>query len=128
MSTSISRSISLTLGLASTPPLAIACFGLLLGIGVPPVTEWFWPTPTTNLAEAAALGDAARVLALATEGIPLDEPLPVRQSIRATGAPEIMTPIEAAMRHGRDEVVELLRQRGARLPEGTADPTPAAAP
>jgi hypothetical protein len=113
---STSKSTSLVLRVAAVPPLALAIFALLLGLGVPPVTEWFWPTPTTNVAEAAMLGDAARVRALAAHGVSLDAPQSVRREIRADGAPAVMTPLEAAMRHGRDELVQLLLELGATPP------------
>jgi hypothetical protein len=103
--------------------MAVATFALLLGLGVRPVTEWFWPTPTTNVAEAAALGDAARVRALVANGASLDTPQPVRRELRADGAPPVLTPLEAAMRHGRDELVQLLLELGATSP---ADATAAA--
>lgn len=116
MSANISKSTSVLLGLASAPPLALALFGLLLGLGVPPVTHWFWPTPTTNVAEAAALGDAARVRVLAAAGARLDLPLPVREGIRNRDEPAVMSAIEAATRRGHDELVQLLLELGANPP------------
>lgn len=116
MSANISKSTSVLLGLASAPPLALALFGLLLGLGVPPVTQWFWPTPTTNVAEAAALGDAARVRVLAAAGARLDLPLPVREGIRNSDEPAVMSAIEAATRRGHDELVQLLLELGANPP------------
>ena len=116
MSASTSKSTSPVLVLASAPPLALALFGLLLGLGVPPVPEWFWPTPTTNMAEAAALGDAARVRSLAADGISLDTPLPVREDVRNSEAPPVMAPLEAAIRHRSEYVVELLLELGVRPP------------
>jgi hypothetical protein len=105
------------------PPLALAIFALLLGLDVPPVTEWFWPTPTTNIAEAAVLGDAARVRALAASGAPVDAPQPVRPELRTDGTPAVLTPLEGARRHGHDELVRLLIELGATPP---ADATAAA--
>jgi len=117
---SSSKSTSLGLRLAAAPPLALAAFGLLLGLNVPPVPQWFWPTPTTNIAEAAALGDAARVRALAAAGAPLDAALPVSPDIRTSGEPPLMTPLEAALRRGHDELVQLLRELGAKPHEDAA--------
>lgn len=114
MSASTSTSNSLVLGLAAAAPLAVALFALLLGLGMPPVAGWFWPAPTTNIAEAAALGDAARVRALASQGVRLDTPLPVREDIRNSEAPAIMAPLEAAIRHRSEFVVELLLELGVR--------------
>jgi len=120
MSVSTSKSTSVVLGIAVAPPLALALFGLLLGLGLPPVTEWFWPAPTTNIAEAAALGDAARVRALAATGARLDLPLPVRESIRSRDEPAVMSAIEAARRRGNDELVQLLLELGANSPAADA--------
>jgi hypothetical protein len=122
MSTSTSKSISgasfasPVLRVAAVPPLALATFALLLGLGVPPVPEWFWPTPTTNVAEAAVLGDAARVRALAAAGASIDAAHPVRREFRVDGDPAVMTPLEGAMRRGHDELVQLLLELGATPP------------
>lgn len=122
---STSRSISVALVAAVAPPIVLAAFGLLLALGVPPVTGWFWPAPDTNLTEAAALGDAARVRVLAAAGAALDAPLPVRDAIRDSAAPRLMTPLEAAMRRGNDELVRLLLELGA---TPSVEPATAAAP
>ncbi|OFW04148.1 MAG: hypothetical protein A3I61_09170 [Acidobacteria bacterium RIFCSPLOWO2_02_FULL_68_18] len=114
MWTSSSKSNSVVLGVAAAAPLAVALFSLLLGLGVPPVAEWFWPTPTTNIAEAAAMDDAARVRWLAAQGAPLDVPLPVRDDVRASAVPRSMTPLEAAIRHRAEYVPGLLLELGLR--------------
>jgi hypothetical protein len=111
----ISKFDSASLGLAATAPLLVALFALFLGFGVPPVREWFWPAPTTNVAEAAALGDAPRVRALAAEGAPLNEPLPVRPGILG-GAPSAMSAVEAAIRADSDFMLALLLDLGVRPP------------
>jgi len=116
MSTSTSKSTNFVLRLAAVPPLAAAAFALLVGLGVPPVTEWFWPTPTTNVAEAAVLGDAARVRALAATGASIDAAHPVRRELRVDREPAAMTPLEGAMRRGHDELVQLLLELGATPP------------
>jgi len=113
MSAGTSKLTDVLLRAAAAPPLALAAFALLLGLGVPPLPEWFWPTPNTNVAEAAALGDAARVLALASDGMPVDTALPVREGIRSSGEPAMMTPLEAATSRGHDELVQLLLELGA---------------
>ena len=92
----------------------------LLGLGVPPLTDWFWPAPTTNIAEAAALGDAARVRALAGAGMSLEAPQAVRQEIRHSEAPHVMTPLEAAVHHRSEYVVELLLDLGVHPPADEA--------
>lgn len=116
MSPNTSKSTSLVLVLAAASPVGIGLFALLLAFGVPPVTAWFWPTPTTNIAEAAALGDAARVRSLVAEGVPLDAPVPLRDDIRNRETPPVMVPLEAAVRHRSEYVVELLLELGVRPP------------
>jgi hypothetical protein len=102
------------------PPLILAAFGLLLGVGTPPVTEWFWPAPTTNAAEAALLGDSARIRVLVADGVSLNTPMPIRPDLRDDDMPLLMSPLEAAMRGGNDEAVQLLIELGARPPGGAA--------
>lgn len=114
MSTSTSKSNSLVLCLVSGAPLGVAFFGLLLGLGMPPVAQWFWPAPTTNAAEAALLGDAARVRQLAAEGAFLDRPMPIRSELREGDVPAVMAPLEAARRRGHDDVVDVLIELGMR--------------
>jgi hypothetical protein len=115
----ISKFDSVSLGLAATAPVVVALFALLLGFEVPPVREWFWPTPTTNVAEAAAIGDRPRVRALAAEGAPLNVPMPVRPDILRDAPPEL-TAVEAAVRAGNDPVVALLLELGVRPPPDEA--------
>ena len=102
---------------AAAGPLCVAVAGLLLGTGVPFVRERSWPTPTTNLAEAAALRDGARVRVLVAAGARLDEPMPVRPGL-LDDAPARMTPMEAAVASGSDDMVSLLVELGA--PRGSA--------
>ena len=77
----MSKSGDRVLTLAAAAPTAVCSFALLLALGVRPATQWFWPAPTTNLAEAAAMGDAARIRVLAAAGAPLDVVLPVRAGL-----------------------------------------------
>ena len=117
-----SKFSNLALGLASAAPLLLGVFSLMLALGVPPVASWFWPTPTANIAEAAALGDAARVRALAARGARLDLPQPVRPDFREGDAPPTMSPLEAAIRleagdrRRGDSVVGVLLDLGVRPP------------
>jgi hypothetical protein len=113
----MSASNNRVLTAAAAAPLALCGFALLLALGVPSVSTWFWPAPTTNLAEAAAMGDAARVRALAAAGMPLDVPLPVRSGLFDEDEPiaPVMTPLEAAIRRrGEDSIVAVLFDLGAR--------------
>jgi hypothetical protein len=110
------KSNSGLLVLAAAPPVLVACCALLLGSGLPIVTTRFWPVSPTNVAEAALLGDAARVRLLAARGAPLDASLPVRAEIRERDEPSTMTPLEAAARHDGDSLVGVLFDLGLRPP------------
>lgn len=99
------------LALTAAPPIAVALVALLLGLDVAPVTEWFWPTPTANVAEAAAFGDAARVRVLAGRGARLDVPLPVRPDL-LDGTPPAISAAEAAIRRRSDALLEVLLELG----------------
>jgi hypothetical protein len=89
-------------------------FGLLLAVGFGPVRDLFWPTPDTNIAEAAALGDAARVRELAAQGMPLDKPLRVRAELLDGDQPLEVSALEAAVRRRSDSLVQILIELGAR--------------
>jgi hypothetical protein len=120
MSIGTSKSSSRVLGMAAALPVLLGVCSLLIALRVPPVAAWFWPAPTTSAAEAAALGDAARIRALAYRGMPVDVPLPVRSELREEGAPDTMTPLEAAIRlegathREGDSIVEVLLDLGVR--------------
>lgn len=104
----MSRSSSALLGLAAAIPAAAALCALLLGLGVPIATTWFWPVPDTNIAEAAALGDAARVRTLAAQQVPVDRPLPVRPGLLENDTPAMMSALEAAIRRDSDDLDDLV--------------------
>ena len=108
------REASVVWWLASAAPVTLGLVALLTGFGVPALTEWFWPAPTTNIAEAAALWDGARVRALAARGAQLDAVMPVRRRVVDGGAPETMTPLEAAIRSRSETMVEVILELGAR--------------
>lgn len=101
-----------TVVVAALPPLVLALFAAALAAGAPGVQDWFWPEPTTNIAEAAVLRDGARVRVLAAEGSRLDLALPVEARL-ADDAPATMTPLEAAVRSRSDEMVQLVLELGA---------------
>jgi hypothetical protein len=92
--------------LAAVPPLAVALFALLLTLRIPFVVDWFWPHASTNVAEAAALGDLARVKTLAAQGDRLDVAMPVDGRFRDGGTPSEMSAWEAAVRRRSDSLVE----------------------
>jgi hypothetical protein len=99
---------------AAAAPVFVAICSLLIGLDVRPVTDWFWPAPTTNIVEAAAMGDAARVRALAARGEPLNRPMAVRPGILPVEAPSAMSALEAAVWHRGDETVAMIVDLGAR--------------
>jgi len=100
--------------LALVPPLIVAVFSLLIGLGIPGVTTWFWPDPDTNLVEAVWLNDGARVRALAIRGESLNVALPVRPELLEDDAPSPMTPLEAAVRSTSTDMLALALELGAR--------------
>lgn len=102
--------------LVLVPPLAIGGFALLLGLRVPAVVNWFWPAPTTNIAEAAALGDAARVRTLAAGGARVDVPLPVDPRWRQDGAPGAVSALEAAIRRRGESLLQVILDLDVHLP------------
>ncbi len=98
----------------AVPPMVVAAFALLLGLGVPPVTHWFWPASDTNIVEAAFVRDGARVRVLAARGESLDNAQNVRPELLDSDDPRVMTPLEAAVRGRSDEVVRLVLALGVK--------------
>ena len=98
----------------AVPPMLVAAFALLLGLGVPPVTRWFWPVSDTNIVEAAFVRDGARVRVLAARRESLNDAQRVRPELLDSDDPRVMTPLEAAIRGRSDEVVRLVLELGAK--------------
>jgi hypothetical protein len=113
MSTSKSSN-ALLLWLAAAAPLALGVAGVLVAAGVPPLRGWIWPAADTTMVEAAALGDSARLRALAAAGASLDARGAVRRDLVDRDVPTNMTPIEAAVRRRSDSMVQMLIELGAR--------------
>jgi hypothetical protein len=101
------------LALACAAPVAVALVSALLAIGPPALARAFWPEPATNVAAAAALGDAARVRVLAARGAPLDVPMPVPRGY-VDDAPPAMSALEAAVRRRSEELAAVLIDLGVR--------------
>lgn len=99
------RSPDRLLWIVAAAPVAVGLFALSLGLGTP-AAAWFWPEPATNIAEAAALGDAARMRALAAQGAAVDAALPLRPGL-LEGNPPAMSALEAAIQRGEYAVVEV---------------------
>ena len=107
--------------LALVPPLIVALFSLLVGLGIPGVTTWFWADPDTNIVEAVWLSDGARVRALALRGESLNLALPVRPALLEDDAPSTMTPLEAAVRRASSDMIALALELGARATPDEAE-------
>src|SRR5262245_38279152 len=105
--------------LVVTPPLVLGLAAFLFGIGLPQAEKRFWPNPDTNLAEAAALGDVARIRALTVRGGSLHVLLPVRSGLVREG-PGSMTPLEAAIRNRSDAAIAVLWELGGPPPRDEA--------
>jgi hypothetical protein len=86
----------------------------------------FWLWEPLNLAEAAALRDRGEVARLLAEGHDPNATYRVRKGFLRDYS-MMLTPIAAAQTARRDEIVELLVDAGARLPEA-ADGSEAAPP
>jgi hypothetical protein len=114
MSPTTSKFSSGVLMLAAAGPVAFGAFGLLIGLGASPMREWFWTSPDTNIVEAAALGDAARVRTLAAAGVSLDAPVRVRPDLLDDNLPPQMSALEAAVRRRSDSLVQMVIELGAR--------------
>jgi hypothetical protein len=101
---------------AAIPPLALAAFTavslVLAVVGRHPL----WRISDVNLAEAAAMRDAATVVLLIQQGQDPDMPRFVRPGLLARGAVRA-TPLEAALAEDRVEIVDVLLRHGASLSE-----------
>jgi hypothetical protein len=107
---------SRALAAALLAPLLVAGVGVFAAAGVPPFGG-FWPDADTNIAEAAALRDGARVRALVQEGASVNDRRPIREGLLDGDDPATtMTPLEAARAGGSEEMVGILMELGASDP------------
>jgi hypothetical protein len=79
--------------------------------------EPLWRIDPVTMSEAAALRDGATVIRLIRDGGDPNAPAAVRAEIVAQ-KPLLLTPLEAAIRERREEVVEILLEHGAMHPRG----------
>lgn len=101
------------LAAALAAPLLVVFVGVLAAAGVPPFGG-FWPESDTNVAEAAALRDGARVRTLVQGGASVNDPQPIREGLLDGDDPATrMTPLEAARAGGSEEMLGILRELGA---------------
>jgi len=95
--------------------LVLGAFVLAEALGTAP----FAVTPPQNLAEAAAFGDAAGILARLSRGDDPNTRWPIRPTLVDAGAVRA-TGVEAALLMRRAELVTLLLRRGARADDPRA--------
>ena len=90
-------------------PVILAAAALAVALGPASVSNAFWPVPDTNIAEAAAMRDSARVRAEASRGVSLDRPYPIRPSL-VDNAPPSLTLEDAARMSGSDVLVRVMTE------------------
>lgn len=108
---------------AGAAPACIA-FCLLIGFAIAEASgvPLFAVAPPANVAEAAAYGDAARMLALQSSGQDVNRRWPTRPGLFDASSALEVTALQAAILTRRPEVAMLLLRRGARAdnPAGLA--------
>ena len=90
-------------------PVILAAAAFTLALGPRALSRHFWPVPDTNIAEAAAMRDSARVRAEAGGGVPLDRPYPIRPGL-VDHAPPTLTVEDAARLSGSAVMVRLVEE------------------
>ena len=95
--------------LALAGPVLLAVAAAAVALGPSSLSNAFWPAPDTNIAEAAAMRDSARVRALAGRGMPRDRRYPIRPSL-VEHAPPSLTLEEAARLSGSATVVQVVAE------------------
>lgn len=90
-------------------PALLAVAAAAVALGPSSLSKAFWPVPDTNIAEAAAMRDVARVRALAGRNVPRDRRYPVRPSL-VEHAPPTLTLDEAARLSGSDAMVRVVAE------------------
>ena len=90
-------------------PALLAVAAAAVALGPSSLSKAFWPVPDTNIAEAAAMRDSARVRALAGRDLSRDRRYPVRPSL-VEHAPPTLTLEEAARLSGSATVVQVVEE------------------
>jgi hypothetical protein len=100
----------------------VTSFCLLLGFVAAEVTgaRPLAVAPPDNVAEAAAFGDAARVLAFIARGDDVNHRWETRADLFDSRGPMRVTAVQAAILQRRAEMVALLMRRGARPDDARA--------
>jgi hypothetical protein len=109
-------------GLIAAAPLAAAgVAALLVVVGWLVRAAPFWPLPDLTLSEAAAVKDAGEVARLIEfEGRDPNRPWPVRPGLLDGTDARELTPLQAALAIGREEMTRVLIAHGARPSAGAA--------
>jgi hypothetical protein len=107
-----SRRLALVVG-APAAGMAVAAV-VLVALGLAGANP-LWPRTETTFSEAAALRDQATVVRLLEGGANQDVRYPVRAGL-ISDEPLELTPMEAAIRENRSEMVDLLVTRRAAPP------------
>jgi len=117
----VPRRLSVAALVAVSVPV-VGLFCLLLGFvaaevaGARPLAM----APPANVAEAAAFGDAARVLAFIARGADVNQRWDTRTDLFDSRGPMKVTAVQAAILQRRAEMVGLLMRRGARPDDARA--------
>ena len=90
-------------------PILLAVVAGAVALGPPALSRWFWPAPDTNIAEAVAMRDSARVRAEASRGAPLDRAYPIRPGL-VDNAPPSLTLEDAARLSGSDAMIRVVEE------------------
>lgn len=90
-------------------PALVAVVAGAVALGPRTLSARFWPTPDTNIAEAAVMRDTARVRRLALHGAPLDRQYPIRPGLAGTGTLRL-TVTEAADRSGSEVMIRVVKE------------------
>jgi len=103
--------------LVTTAPLLVTCLASTwIAIGWATGASPFWRDPALTMSEAAALSNAGEIVRLITvERQDPNRAWPVREGI--LGAAQTLTPLEAAIAIRRAELIPVLLQYGATVPD-----------
>lgn len=98
------------------PPVLAFALSLYAVAGWAGGASPFWSSPEVNVSEAAMIRDHAEVVRLIRAGQDPNRSWPISAEASDDGREQTATPLEAAIRIRRLELVELLIREGARVP------------
>lgn len=102
----------------AAPAVLAGCLLLADSIAGAAGLSVIWPRTSLTLPEALILRDAGEATAQLLAGA--DAEAPARVAVGPRGTPAMLTPLEAAVRSGELDLVELVLNHGATLPAPTA--------